>query len=84
MNRLIRGVLTGSLIGAAVGVTMLWRKRRDMKFLSKSRSQMNLRQMNRGTRGTIRMMKDNAVQLSSAVQDGTRAFTRKLSKRIAH
>ena len=82
MNKLVRGVVTGSLIGAAVGVAMLWRNRKGKKLMN--RSQMNLKHMNQGTRGTIRMMKDNAVHISSAVKDGTRAFTRRLSKRTAH
>lgn len=84
MNKLIRGVVTGSLIGAAVGVAMLMRNRKSMSLMKNARSEMNFNRLNRKTRGTIKMMKDNAVNISSAVKDGTRAFTRKLSRRTAH
>jgi hypothetical protein len=38
---------------------------------------------NARTRGTVRMVKDNAMRWTSAVKSGTEAFSRKLAHRIS-
>jgi hypothetical protein len=78
MNKLVRGIVTGSLIGATVGVVMLMRKRPSMI------RNINIKpeQMNGRTRGTVRMVRDNAMRWTSAVKSGTEAFSRKLAHRI--
>ena len=77
MNRLVRGIITGSVIGAAVGVAMLMRKRQSVM------GNMNMRsdQLSERTRGTVRMGRDNAKRWTSAVKSGTEAFSRKLAHR---
>ena len=79
MNKLVRGLVTGSLVGAAVGVAMLaMKKKRGMT------TNMNLRQANRvnqQARGTISVVKDNAMRWSAAVKNGTEAFSRRLARR---
>ena len=79
MNRLIRGIITGSLIGAAVGVVMLMRKR------SGGLKNMNIQpgQINGRAHGTVRMVRDNAMRWTSAVKSGTEAFSRKLARRTS-
>ena len=79
MNKLVRGIITGSLIGAAVGVVMLVH-RKPGAFRN-----MNIRpeQMKDPARGTVRMVRDNAMRWTSAVKDGTEAFSRKLAHRTS-
>jgi gas vesicle protein len=79
MNRLVRGIVTGSLIGATVGVVMLMRKQSGvMKNMNTQADQLNKR-----TRGTVRMVRDNAMRWTSAVKSGTEAFSRKLAHRTS-
>jgi hypothetical protein len=78
MNKLVRGVITGSLIGAGVGVAMLVMRNRGQKMMMKSRPQS----FNERTRGTFRMVKDNAMRWTSAVKNGSEAFSRSLSDRM--
>lgn len=79
MNRLIRGAITGSLIGAGIGVAMLWMRRRSpMKAMA-----IHPHQMRSQTRGTLHMVKNNAMRWTSAVKDGTEAFSRRLAHRIS-
>jgi gas vesicle protein len=77
MNRLVRGIVTGSVIGAAVGVVMLMRKKQGVI------RNMNMQsdQLSGRTRGTVRMVRDNAKRWTSAVKSGTEAFSRKLAHR---
>lgn len=80
MNKMVRGVITGTVIGAAVGVAMLVRNRRSNMNLSSS-MKMDMGKVNRQARGTIRLVSDNAKRLTSAVKTGTETFTRKLARR---
>lgn len=73
MNKLVRGVVTGSIIGAAVGLTMLWRNRKM--------GMMNTQDMSRQARGTMNMVKNNAMRWTSAVKNGTEALSRRLARR---
>jgi gas vesicle protein len=77
MNRLVKGIVTGSMIGAAVGVVMLMRKKQGVI------RNMNMQsdQLSGRTRGTVRMVRDNAKRWTSAVKSGTEAFSRKLAHR---
>ena len=79
MNKLVRGIVTGSLIGATVGVVMLMRKKPGMIKNMKIQSAP----LNGRTRGTVRMVKDNAMRWTSAVKSGTEAFSRKLAHRTS-
>ncbi len=74
MKRLIRGVVTGTLIGAGVGMVMLMMRNRQHKVMTIAPNE---------TRGTLRMVKDNALRWTSAVKSGTEAFSRKLARRIS-
>lgn len=79
MHKLVRGVITGSLIGAGVGVAMLaMRSRNQMMMKARGPQELNER-----TRGTMRMVKDNAMRWTSAVKSGTEAFSRKLAHRMS-
>lgn len=80
MNKLIRGAITGSLIGAGVGVAMLVMRNRNQKMMMKTRGPQDL---NERARGTIRMVRDNAMRWTSAVKSGTEAFSRKLAHRTS-
>ncbi|HEX7715451.1 MAG TPA: hypothetical protein VF531_15645 [Bacillota bacterium] len=81
MNRLIRGAITGSLIGAGIGVTMLWMRRRNQSFMKSAMVQPH--EMRGRTRGTLHMVKNNAMRWTSAVKSGTEAFSRRLAHRIS-
>lgn len=78
MNKLIRGAVTGTLIGAGVGLVMLFMRNRNQKFMAVSPSKISGQ-----TRGTLRMVKDNAMRWTSAVKSGTEAFSRKLARRTS-
>jgi hypothetical protein len=72
MNRLIRVIVAGGVVGAAVGVAMLMRKPGMMaKMQPQSR-----------TSGTLRMVRNKAIRITSAVKDGTEAFSRGLARRV--
>lgn len=86
MNRLIRGAITGSLIGAGIGVAMLWMRRNNqnsMKSAARSRVLIQPHEMRGRAQGTLHMVKDNAMRWTSAVKDGTEAFSRRLAHRIS-
>ncbi|HOJ78077.1 MAG TPA: hypothetical protein PLZ08_08960 [Bacillota bacterium] len=80
MNKLIRGALTGSLIGAAVGVVMLLRNKTRMRMMSNVR--VNPKSFGRKTLGTMDLVKDNAMNWTSNVKNSTRAFARRMSRRV--
>ena len=75
MNRVLRSLVAGSLVGAAVGLVMLVNRRRGMMI--------NTEQMNHSARGTARMVRDNAMKLTSAMKNGTEAFSRRLARRMS-
>ncbi|HEY8464867.1 MAG TPA: hypothetical protein VIM29_12820 [Bacillota bacterium] len=77
MDRMIRGVITSTVIGAAIGTLMLMRK----KNVKKSMMQFSPIKIAQRTRETVPMVRDNAMRWTSAVRTGTRALTRKLSRR---
>lgn len=79
MNKLVRGIITGSVIGATVGIVMLMRKNTGvMKNMNAQVDQLSGR-----TRETAKMMQDNARRWTSAVKNGTQAFSRKLAHRTS-
>jgi hypothetical protein len=79
MNRIVRGIITGSVIGATVGVVMLMRRRSGvMKNMNMQADQLSGR-----THGTVKMVRDNARRWTTAVKSGTEAFSRKLAHRIS-
>ncbi len=79
MNKLVRGIITGSVIGATVGIVMLMRKKTGgMKNMNAQVDQLSGR-----TRETAKMMQDNARRWTSAVKNGTQAFSRKLAHRTS-
>ncbi len=77
MNRLIRGIITGSVIGAAVGMAMLVRNKPSMV----KKMMFQPEKLNNSASGTVRMVRDNAMRWTSAVKSGTEAFSRKLAHR---
>lgn len=79
MKRLIRGLVIGSVIGVAVGTVMLMRRKTG--FLKNTDIRPD--KMNTRARGTVRMVKDNAMRWTSAVKNGTEAFSRRLAHRTS-
>lgn len=73
MNRVFRSLVAGSLVGAAVGLVMLAGRRRGM---------VDTGQIDQRARGTARMVRDNAMKWTSAMKNGTEAFSRRLARRI--
>ncbi|MGD8399842.1 MAG: hypothetical protein PVH64_02735 [Bacillota bacterium] len=75
LNRMIQGIVASTVIGAAVGVVMLMRRRnRTGRMIGVSSASVASR-----TRGAIPMVRNNAKRWTSAVRNSTKAFTRKLS-----
>ncbi|NLW47814.1 MAG: hypothetical protein GXY86_10830 [Firmicutes bacterium] len=72
MNRVLRSLVTGSLVGAAVGLVMLTGRRRGM---------MNTASTN-NARGAVRMVRDNTMRWTSALKNGTEAFSRRMARRM--
>jgi len=78
LNRLVRGLLTGGLVGvAAVGAMMMVGRRHQMRMSRMARPQM----LRRRARHTIRMVTNNAVRLGSAFKSGTVAFANQLTEK---
>ena len=77
MKRVVRGIIAGSLIGAAVGLVMLARKKPGIVTGMK----VQPKQMTDQTRGTIKMVKDQTKRWTSALKDGTEAITQRLASR---
>ncbi len=69
MNKLVRGIVTGTVIGAGVGLAMLILRSRQHRALNFSPQ----------ARGTLQAVKNNALRWGSAVKSGTQAFSRKLA-----
>ena len=76
MNRLTRGLFIGTLVGSAVGLMMLIRKRQGMMDSSDQ-----VTRVTRRSRNAMRMVKDKAHRWTSAVKSGSEAFTDKLARR---
>lgn len=74
MNKVIRVLIAGSLVGAAVGLAMLGKKNRNMM------SMIRPNRFKKRTRGTYALVKDNTIRFSSAIKDGTEAFSRSLAR----
>ncbi len=72
MNKVIRSLVAGSLVGAAVGLVMLAGRRRGM---------MNARQVN-SAHGAMKMVRDNTMRWTSALKNGTEAFSRRMARRM--
>ncbi len=79
MKRVIRGIVTGSLVGAAVGLALLWRKKSAMMISAKN---MRSNELKRQTRGTVKLVKDNTRKWSSVLKDGKEAISQRLARRI--
>ena len=75
MNRFLRGILAGGLLGlAAVGTAAVVGRRRVRAT--------RMRRVMRGrSRRTIRMVRDNAARLGSALRSGTAAFADRLAEK---
>jgi hypothetical protein len=80
MNKMVRGVITGTVIGAFVGMAMLTRRKKSINDIGNS-MKTGMGKVNRQARGTIRLVHDNAKRLTTAVKTGTETFTRKLARR---
>lgn len=78
MNRFVRGILTGSLLGlaAAGGVMMLDRRRRRMML-----EMANSRKVRQRARRTYKTVRDNAMRFGMAVKSGTSAFNSRMAQR---
>jgi hypothetical protein len=76
INQMVRGIVASTVIGAAVGVMMLFRRKNRMSRTM----EFSTAQMAQKTRGAIPMVRNNAKRWTSAVRSGTKALTRKLSQ----
>jgi hypothetical protein len=79
MHRVVRGIVAGSLIGAAVGLAMLARQRQGMA--SGMAMKMKPQRMMKPARGTVRMVKDQTKHWTSVLKEGTGAITQRLAHR---
>ena len=80
MYRIVRGMLTGGLLGlAAAGAVMVVGRRRRQRLLEMRKVRM-LRHRARRTFGTVR---EGALRFGSALRSGTAAFSERMSERRA-
>lgn len=69
MNRLLRGIVAGGLLGlATAGTIAMVGRRRQMRLLRAERMRRER------ARRTIRMVRDNAIRFGAALKSGTEAF----------
>lgn len=69
MNRLLRGIIAGGLLGLATAGTMtMVGHRRRMRLLRAERMRRER------ARRTIRMVRDNTVRFGAALKSGAEAF----------
>lgn len=78
MNRLVRGLLAGGLVGVAAAGTMIMAGRRHQMRMGRM---AHPRMLRRRARHTIRMVTDNAFRLGSAFKSGTVAFANRLTEK---
>jgi hypothetical protein len=71
VKRIARGIITGTVVGATVGLLMLFRRQLGMRF--------NFGRMTQKAGGAIPMARNSAKRWTSAVRSGTKSLTRKLS-----
>ena len=82
MKKIVRGIVTGTLIGAGVGLAMIMMRNRSGKMATKVANRFGSLSPNaQKSRGTLRMVKDNAMRWTSAVKSGTEAFSQKMARR---
>jgi len=73
LNRLVRGILAGGLLGlAAAGAMTMVNRRQRLRM-------MRMRNMS-GTRRTLKMVRNNAFRIGSALKSGTEAFASRLAE----
>ena len=79
LNKVAQGVITGTLVGAAVGVAMLMRRNGMGLFkMANRRSRM----MNKRAGSTFKMVRDRAMHWTSGMKNETSSFTQKLLRRL--
>ncbi len=80
MNKLFRNLITGSLIGVAVGVSMaLMNKRQGSIRVDENLSDT----VEEKTRGMIRMVRDNTKNFTRNVKENSEAFSKRLARRLS-
>lgn len=85
MNRLVRSLITGSIVGAAVGVSMVVLQKRANHNSSKPMMKGRVPKMTRASeqsRGAVRMVRDNTMRWTSAIKNNTEALSKRLSRRL--
>ncbi|MGE5530398.1 MAG: hypothetical protein ACM3X6_14825 [Patescibacteria group bacterium] len=77
LNRFARGLLTGSLLGAATAGTMMLVARRRSRLMAEMRASRMFR--NRARRA-VRAMTESAARFGSFVRHGTMSMVRRTQK----
>jgi len=79
MNKLFRNLITGSLVGVAIGVTMALMNKKQGVRVEEDLSDM----VEEKTRGMIRMVRDNTKNLAKNVKENSDAFSKRLARRLS-
>ena len=89
MKRLARSLITGGIIGAAVGVSLLMMKKgraRESSQPSVGRAlwsaDRSRQQTQNGMRGAAKMVRDNTMRWTSAMKNSTDALSKRLTRRL--
>ncbi len=79
MRRMVRNLVTGSIVGAVAGLVMLAARRQRNNMMQSNYFQNQARGRNQNTMNTMR---EKAIDLTTAAKDKTAAFSRRLARRM--
>lgn len=78
MNKVIRGVITGSIVGTVLGLAMMFRKN-NLQMMPVKRQR--IRRMNRRAGKALHMVRSQAKDWTSGLKESTETLTKNLLRR---
>lgn len=84
---MVRSVVTGGIVGAAVGVTMLMMKKARAREAGQMagralHSTERMERVQHGARSAAKMVRDNTMRWTSAMKNSTDTLSKRLTRRL--